>query len=90
MSKDENETQEVADRRAAPRKRTLQKGEIGFIDSHAAIECVVLDISETGARLRPTDVKSVPEKFRLRGPDGTKRLCEVVWRDSQKIGVRFL
>lgn len=90
MSEDEPKQDEIADRRGAARKRTLQKGDISFLDSHASIECVILDISETGARLRPVDVKSCPEKFRLRGPDGRTRLCELIWRTSKQIGVRFV
>lgn len=83
-------TGEIADRRDAERKRTLQKGQLFYLDSGAAVECLVLDISQAGARLRPTDVLSCPNRFRLRGPDGAAYHCEVIWRDDQEIGVRFL
>lgn len=79
-----------ADRRDTRRKRTLQKGELFYLDSGAAVECVVLDVSDRGARLRPLDVLSCPPQFRLRCPDGTLRHCEVMWRDGPDIGVRFL
>lgn len=90
MSDDAKDGGEVADRRGAPRRRTLRKGELFYLDSGAAVECVVLDISDSGARLRPVDMLSCPQRFRLRGPDGSLRHCEVVWRDDQDIGVRFV
>jgi hypothetical protein len=81
---------DAKDRRAAPRIRMLQKGNILYLHSGSAVECIVLDRSETGARLRPIDVLSCPNRFRLRTMDSVVRLCEVVWRDGRKIGVRFL
>lgn len=90
MSKVDAKGGESGDRRGTPRKRTLQKGELFYLDSAAAVECVVLDVSDTGARLRPMDVLSCPPQFRLRGPDGALKHCEVIWRDETHIGVRFL
>ncbi|MEX2408909.1 MAG: PilZ domain-containing protein, partial [Rhodovibrionaceae bacterium] len=90
MRDEESSGDAVADRRGAPRKRTLQKGELFYLNSGAAVECVVLDVSASGARLRPVDVLSCPGHFRLRGPDGALRACEVVWRNDSELGVRFL
>ena len=90
MSDDGKDSGEVADRRVDPRKRTLQKGQLFYLDSGAAVECVVLDVSDSGARLRPIDVLSCPARFRLRMPDESSRQCEVAWRDGQDIGVRFV
>lgn len=81
---------DVKDRRGAPRVRVIQKGNIRFLDSGAGVTCVILDRSETGARLRPTDVLSCPDRFQLHSPGVPPRPCEVVWRDGQKIGVQFL
>lgn len=82
--------EDVSDRRAVQRTRTLKKGEIFFLDSHSAIECVVLDVSDSGARLRPTDVKSCPNSFRLQCYEEQTKLCQVVWRGAKDLGVRFV
>ena len=86
---EETQAAEAADRRIAPRIRTLQKGQLFFLNSNSAIECIILNISETGACLRPTDVKSCPDRFQLRCHDGEMKLCQLVWRSHNDIGVRF-
>jgi hypothetical protein len=82
--------QQASDRRAVDRQRVLWKGSVLFLDTEGTIDCVVLDVSGSGARLRPSDVLSCPEQFRLTWLEEEPRLCEVVWRDSTYIGVRFL
>jgi hypothetical protein len=82
--------QQASDRRAADRQRVLWKGSILFLEAERAIDCVVLDISGSGARIRPCDLLSCPERFRLTWLDEDPRLCEAVWRDATYIGVRFL
>lgn len=53
--------------------------------------CVVVDISETGARLRAENADAVPVDFVLllskRG--APRRYCHVVWRGHDQIGVEF-
>jgi hypothetical protein len=54
-------------------------------------KCVVVDISDTGARLEVATIADIPDKFTmLLTPRGQPyRLCEVVWRGSRQIGVAF-
>ncbi len=78
------------DRRVATRKRTLIKAQLVFNDSHCQMDCTVLDISETGAKIRPTDLTSLPARFELRIHFGKAHACEVVRRSANYLGVRFL
>lgn len=78
------------ERRTLERKRTLKKGSIVFLEGNSGLDCVVLDFTEKGARLRPTDILCCPPQFQLLGPDRQLRLCEVVWRNSDALGVKFL
>ncbi len=78
------------DRRAAARKRTLIKAQLVFNDSHCQMDCTVLDISETGAKIRPSDLTSLPTRFELRIHFGKTHTCEVVRRSANYLGVRFL
>lgn len=78
------------DRRVATRKRTLIKAQLVFNDSHCQMDCTVLDISETGAKIRPLDLTSLPTRFELRIHFGKTHTCEVVRRSANYLGVRFL
>lgn len=80
----------AGERRTLERKRTLKKGSIVFLETNSGLDCVVLDFTEKGARLRPTDILCCPQHFRLLGPDQQLRLCEVVWRNTDALGVKFL
>jgi len=53
--------------------------------------CVLLDISDTGARLEIAAEAEVPDKFKMMlTPRGEPfRLCEVVWRGKNQVGVAF-
>lgn len=76
------------DKRRAPRRRVLKTGKILF--DGAAIDCVVRNLSETGAALAvETPVGIPPRFFLLVEPDGLKRSSRVVWRNQRRIGVKF-
>jgi hypothetical protein len=78
------------DRRGGRRQRVLKKGLILFNDGRASIGCQILDVSDVGAKLMPLDVFSCPSEFVLKLQADEVRQCEVMWRKSDRIGVRFL
>jgi len=80
----------VVERRRNRRNRSLLGAQIVFREGYCSMACLVLDISEDGALLRPDDVVSCPKSFVLKPRLGTPRKCEIVWRKGDKIGVRFL
>ena len=56
-----------------------------------AIDCVVRNMSQTGARLTVESPVGIPDDFTLLiKPELTKRACQVVWRKPGSIGVRFV
>ncbi|MFB9267905.1 PilZ domain-containing protein [Bradyrhizobium erythrophlei] len=74
--------------RAALRQRVLKAGTIEF--NGGAIDCVVRNISETGAALEVTSPVGIPEIFNLLIlGDHTKRQCQVAWRTDKRIGIKF-
>ena len=79
------------DRRKHPRK-TVRIGATAILaNSDAAIECTVVDISESGAKLELTNIDIVPSKLKLFVPDNDFIYeCEVVWRDGSYLGVKFV
>ena len=54
-------------------------------------DCMLIDVSATGARLTAAHVAKLPADFTVvlsyRGVP--RRRCHVVWRSSEEVGVRF-
>lgn len=83
--------QELHDARLAARRRVLKAGLVAYNDRHLTIHCTVRDVSDTGARLKVEGSLSVPDSFELIiEVDGLEASCEVVWRSTNEVGVRFL
>lgn len=78
------------DRRTSRRRRVIRRGKVIFRNHTCIMDCMILDISEGGARIRPVDTAYLPEDFTLRIHDGEVRHCELVWRSKDVLGVRFL
>jgi hypothetical protein len=81
----------------APKKREGRKllGQQAWVTldgGFAARQCVVQDISSTGARITVEGAVSLPAKLRLAfARDArTGRNCQVVWREGNSVGVRFV
>jgi hypothetical protein len=56
-----------------------------------AIECLIRNMSKTGACLEVASSLGIPDTFTLLiRPEIIKRLCCVAWRDGKRIGVRFV
>src|ERR1700674_595133 len=83
--------QEQHDVRLALRRRVLKSGLVASNDRHLTMNCTVRDVSDTGARLKVEGSLSVPDTFELIiEVDGLEANCEVVWRSTNEVGVRFL
>lgn len=78
----------MAEARKAPRHRVLKAGTIEF--GGGAIDCVVRNLSATGAALEIISQIGIPERFVLVVPgDGLHLHCSIVWRRGYRIGVTF-
>ncbi len=86
----EDQTAQIRERRKRRRKALLSSAKIVCRNDGGAMLCVVLNISEGGAKLRPADMPSCPDKFTLQLGDSHTRECEVVWRNQAFLGVRFV
>jgi hypothetical protein len=79
------------DGRIAPRRRMLKSGKVAYSDRHVTIDCMVRDMSATGARLRIEGSVMAPDTFELLiALDGLEANCQVVWRREADIGVKFI
>ena len=80
----------MSDHRSSPRLRTYKGGSIMF-GVAAAINCIVRNMSDTGAALEVDSPVGIPDAFSLLiKPEFIKRDCRVVWRTATRIGVQFL
>ena len=74
------------------RKSVSQPGWITLEGGFAARQCVVQNLSTTGAKVTIDDPNSLPAKLRLAfSRDArTGRRCEGVWRRGKTVGVKFV
>ena len=79
------------DRRQEPRISTSVQGKICFGGGATVLDCVILDLSDGGARVRSAPGDAIPDRFILvRLRDFIAHEVRVVWRrDKVMIGVKF-
>ena len=77
--------------RKSPRRNIFQIGKVYNPDGTPLVECILRDISATGAKLELREDMSLPKSFMLAlTRDGiVRRPCETVWQLSIVAGVRF-
>jgi len=78
------------ERRTRARQRSFLQGRLYFNNRRSSLDCVVRDISSTGAKLKVSDSVPIPESVELHIPnkDETYR-AKVQWRTGFEIGVTF-
>jgi PilZ domain len=74
------------------RKSLHQPGWITLEGGFAARQCVVQDMSSSGAKITIDDSNVLPARLRLAfARDArTGRNCEVVWRRGKVLGIKFV
>ena len=96
--KNDGQSPDVAEARRAPRKTLRTLAEIVCEGRDTAVECTVLDLSTSGARLKLNSATrraftpdvALPETFVLRVPrDMIQMDCRLAWRDGDLVGVAF-
>jgi hypothetical protein len=79
----------VTEQRKVPRSRTLKGGTIAFNDHFSTIDCVVRNLSASGAMLKVANTVGIPDRFELKLERENFRWCRVRWRRNDAIGVEF-
>ncbi len=81
----------MIDKRNAARQKSLLRGFVYFGSSPSAFECVVHDISETGARLKFQNPPPTIDTLELHIPiKGQTIRAKVRWHESDEIGIVFM
>jgi hypothetical protein len=79
----------MTEKRQHPRSHVLRRARIVFRRGFSTIDCVVLDLSAGGARLKVDEWLGMPDRFELRIENGPRREAEVRFRDMEMTGVLF-
>lgn len=78
-------------RRLGERSRVNKRAKLILPHLNATIDCTVLDVSSTGARLRINSSLVAPEEFELMLPhQAHRRQVKVRWRRQKELGVEFM
>jgi hypothetical protein len=81
----------MQDLRTRQRTECMVPGRIFCTDSAKTFDCIIWDISETGARLGVTSGDLIPDEIRIKTEFSTRpRLARVLWRERKEIGVQLL
>jgi PilZ domain len=80
----------MSERRRSTRQKSFLRGCIYFNNRRSATDCLIRDISATGARLIFSDTVSIPDKVDLYIPQKEETLrAHVQWRHGDEVGVAF-
>jgi hypothetical protein len=81
----------LMEHRSSPRTRTILQGRVVFNDRFSLIECIVRDLSETGAQIAFSHPITLPSELELEIP--RKQLstrARVMWSNGKVHGLLFL
>lgn len=80
----------MSERRISPRKKSFLRGCIYFNKRRSSVDCLIRDVSKTGARLIFSSTVATPDVVDLFIPQKEQMLrAYVQWRHGDEIGVAF-
>lgn len=80
----------MQERRTSQRDRTFLGGQVIYNDRCSTMDCLVRNMSQSGAMLVFDDVALIPSEFDVTiRHKGESRRARIVWRDEKKAGIAF-
>lgn len=79
-----------SERRVAPRMRTLKRARVLFNNRFSTIDCIVRNVSHTGALLTVDTAVHLPKEFEIAIGEEPIRPAKLVYRREMFAGIRFL
>ncbi len=81
----------MAERRRSVRKKSFLRGCVYFDKRRGAMDCLIRDISDEGARIIFSDAVSIPDVVELYIPQKEQTVrARVKWRHGDEVGLAFL
>jgi hypothetical protein len=79
------------ERRNINRQRTFLQGRLFFNNRRNSVDCIIRDLSDTGARLQFSAAVAVPEALELYVPHKDQMFrVRAEWRQDEEMGVTFV
>jgi hypothetical protein len=75
------------EKRLSPRRTAAVPAKILY--GQGKIDCIIRNVSDTGAKLEVRAVSKVPPTFQLLVDGHEPQTCRVVWRSLREMGVAF-
>lgn len=80
----------MQERRHQDRQRTLKSGKIVFNNKRSVIDCLIRNLSDSGACLQVNSANGIPKRFELQIDGmGNSRPCRMVWETDTRLGIEF-
>lgn len=80
----------MAERRNSARQKSFLRGCVYFNKRRNAIDCLIRDISDAGARIIFSDTVSIPDAVDLHIPQKEQTVrAHVQWRHGDEVGLAF-
>ena len=90
MDTDMNSPEVGREKRSHDRIRSFLRAQIIFNNQMTTIDCIIKNISATGARIALNDALAVPTEFEIYIPQRrSSHHARLIWRDKDSIGVDF-
>jgi|tagenome__1003787_1003787.scaffolds.fasta_scaffold20810001_2 hypothetical protein len=81
----------MAERRTDSRSRSFLGAKIVFNSRNSSMDCLIRNISPTGARLLLSSAVVIPDEFELQIPkQGRSFRARLAWRRADESGVQFV
>lgn len=81
----------MQERRSSTRVRSFLGGKIVFNNPNSTIDCLVRNVSSTGARVLLSDTVTIPDEFDLHiARKGQSYRARLAWRKVDEFGVEFI
>jgi hypothetical protein len=81
----------MSERRRSVRRKSFLRGNISFNGGRSAVDCLIRDISDLGARVTFSDTVAIPDVVDVYIPQKEQTLrSRVLWRHGQELGVSFV
>ena len=80
----------MGERRSSARQRSFLRGCIYFNNRRSAVDCLIRDISDEGAKVLFSDTISIPDVVDLYIPQKEQTVrARVQWRHGDEVGLAF-
>lgn len=81
---------DARERRRIPREKILKSGQIVYGRDRRTMDCMLVNYSEDGAKIRPLDPLVLPQHFELKLGRSAVYFCEFLRRTGCDVAVRFV